>query len=150
MNSETSQKLLEFFNHFPGIGPRQAARFVYHLLHLDEYKLAKLAELIRTLKKEVKQCKSCFRFYSIGEEALCNLCLDQNRNRGILMVVAKDIDLETIHRSGAYEGHYFILGGLIPLFEKEPEKIVRLNQLVEKIERSKRGTIKGSYLGAIG
>lgn len=59
------------------------------------------------------------------------------------MIVAKDIDLETVHKSGAYDGCYFILGGLIPLFEKEPEKIVRLNQLIDKVEKeSKEGHLK--------
>lgn len=143
MNSETSQKLLEFFNHFPGIGPRQAGRFVYHLLHLDDYKLKELSELIFKLKKEVRQCKHCFRYYSIDKADLCNLCLDQNRSKEELMIVAKDIDLETIHKSGAYNGSYFILGGLIPLFERQPEKVVRLNQLVRNIEaKIKEGQLK--------
>jgi len=48
------------------------------------------------------------------------------------MIVARDTDLETVEKSGAYAGLYFVLGGTVPLMEAEPEKRIRLKALVEK------------------
>jgi len=49
------------------------------------------------------------------------------------MVVARDSDFETVEKSGAYRGLYFILGGTIPVLDKEPEKRIRLQKLLEYI-----------------
>ena len=50
------------------------------------------------------------------------------------MTVSRDVDFEAIEKSKFYNGHYFILGGTIPILDKEPEKKVRLYELFEKIK----------------
>lgn len=59
-----------------------------------------------------------------------------NRDSEILMLVAKDNDLVTIEKSGAFAGKYFVLGGLIPILEKVIEKRVRINQLKNFITKN--------------
>jgi recombination protein RecR len=49
------------------------------------------------------------------------------------MVVARDSDFETVEKSGAYKGLYFILGGTVPVLDKEPDKRIRLKQLLEEV-----------------
>ena len=51
------------------------------------------------------------------------------------MIVARDVDFESIEKSRVYNGLYFILGGTIPILEKEPEKKVRLKELKERIKK---------------
>ena len=53
------------------------------------------------------------------------------------MVVEKDIDLESMEKSGVYNGKYFVLGGTVAILEKAPEKIVRSRELLQKIEKEK-------------
>ncbi len=50
------------------------------------------------------------------------------------MIVSRDVDFESIEKSHVYNGLYFILGGTIPILEKEPEKKVRLKELKDKIK----------------
>lgn len=52
------------------------------------------------------------------------------------MIVARDSDFESIEKSGAYRGYYFILGGTVPILDKEPEKRIRLQELLEKVNLS--------------
>ncbi len=52
------------------------------------------------------------------------------------MIMARDSDFETIEKSGAYQGLYFILGGTVPLMDTEPEKRIRLQALLERISNS--------------
>jgi recombination protein RecR len=57
------------------------------------------------------------------------------------MIVSRDIDFEAIEKSKFYNGYYFILGGTIPILDKEPEKKVRLNELFNKLNNSSFGEI---------
>jgi len=50
------------------------------------------------------------------------------------MIIPNDTDLEHIERTGAYHGYYFVLGGTVPILEKEPERRVRINKLKAIIE----------------
>jgi len=50
------------------------------------------------------------------------------------MIVARDSDFEAIEKSGVYHGLYFILGGSVPILEKEPEKRVRLAELKKRVQ----------------
>ena len=49
------------------------------------------------------------------------------------MIVSRDIDLETVEKSGSYNGIYFVLGGTIPILDQNPENKIRLKQLVNFI-----------------
>lgn len=129
-------KLTEYFREFPGIGPRQARRFVYFLLTRNSSYLEEIARLILSIKKSIRVCSSCFRFYQDGSAAICGICADRNRDANQLMIVSRDVDFEAIEKSKFYAGFYFILGGTIPILDKEPEKKVRLNELLAKVSGS--------------
>jgi recombination protein RecR len=51
------------------------------------------------------------------------------------MIVSRDVDFEAIEKSKVYHGYYFVLGGIIPILEKEPEKRVRLKELQARISK---------------
>jgi recombination protein RecR len=134
MNSNSIEKLAELFKKFPGIGERQARRFVYFLLHQNPNYLSELTTLIQGIKKSVSQCKSCYVFFQ-GESAECEVCRDPNTDKTTIMVVEKDADYENIRESHFYRGKYFILGGLVPIVEKNTTQLVRINELLKKIEK---------------
>ncbi len=128
-------KLAEIFKEFPGIGERQARRFVYFLMSKNEAYTGNLVSLIADLKKEVSRCKECFRFFinKKGVGNLCEICADTNIDSSMLMVVEKDSDLESVKKSRVYTGKYFILGGLVPIVEKNTKSRVRIEELKKKI-----------------
>lgn len=131
------QKLTGLFMDFPGIGPRQAKRFVYHLLHTDPIDRQALASAILELGEQTSQCDRCLKFFpqNGGALKLCSICQNQNREDEMIMVVEKDIDLENVEKSGNYNGQYFVLGGLLPLLDKNPEKKIRSKELFERIKK---------------
>ena len=53
------------------------------------------------------------------------------------MIVPRDIDFEAVEKSGSYKGFYFILGGVVPILEKEPEKRIRIKELDTRIKNAK-------------
>src|SRR3989344_7166589 len=68
-----------------------------------------------------------------AKSILCSICRDPNRDSAYLMIVARDADFEVIEKSRSYTGHYFILGGTVPILEKEPEKKIRSKELAARV-----------------
>lgn len=132
----TIDRLSELFERFPGIGPRQARRFVFHLLTEPRPELERLAELIASVKDSVHECPECFRFHTYTDkEGRCEICSDTTRDRGLLMVVERDSDIRPVERSGVYQGLFFVLGGTVPLMSEGETKRLRggaLKAIVEK------------------
>jgi recombination protein RecR len=129
------ETLTTLFEKFPGIGPRQARRFVQYLLSEQPALRLQLADAIRYLGAQTSQCKKCFRWFATTPEAterLCTICQTSARGQ-ILFVVEKDADIENVERSG-FRGLYFVLGGTIPLASEESHKHIRLRELLKRVE----------------
>ena len=128
------EKLAQKFKEFPGIGERQAKRFVYFLLHKNPQYVKDLGDEILKIKNEIKQCPSCFLFFQNKNLNICENCSNPKTDKKFLLVVEKDADYESIKRSKTYNGMYFILGGLVPIVTKETPNYIRIKELVKTIE----------------
>ena len=123
-------KLADLFERFPGIGPRQARRFVLFLLRMPPGWRDELAVAIRTLGSAVKQCPSCMRFHDNEREQMCDICRTR-RESPLLMVVATDTDVSVVEQTGTYDGTYFVLGGTVALGSERA--LPRAAQLTKRI-----------------
>lgn len=131
----TIDSLAQAFMKFPGIGTRQAKRFVYFLLAQDPHYLEKLASEIAEIKSTIAQCAECYRYYPrAGTQSLCTVC-SSDADNSTLLVVEKDTDFDSMRRSGGYTGRYFVLGGTIPVLEQDPASKIRIRELVARIEK---------------
>ena len=132
---DNTQKLIELFKEFPGIGPRQAKRFVYFLLNRNPAYANDLAKLIGDVRGTVHSCDTCFRFFPNTTSTTCSVCRDNTRDKKLLMLVSHDVDFENIEKTHFYNGYYFILGGSIPILEKNPERRIRQKDLIDMLEK---------------
>lgn len=141
-------RLSSLFEQFPGIGPRQAHRFVQFLLRASSATRKELADTVRELSNSVHQCPSCMRFHAwfaeasaktIGQKGECSICADKERDIATLAVVASDADIAALERSGTYKGRYFVMGGTISL-ASDKRHTIRERELLESIAtRAKKG-----------
>jgi recombination protein RecR len=111
------ESLARLFEKFPGIGPRQAKRFVYALLRADASYRTELVERISKLARGVTRCTLCGRFMAHGASSKCSICNDTARNQKLLMIVLKDADIESFEITAVFQGTYLVLGTLAPLTE---------------------------------
>lgn len=142
-------KLIEIFSEFPGIGPKQARRFVYFLINKNESYIEKLKNEITELRSGIASCSDCKRYFfsRVDNQILCNICSDKNRDTSILMIVGRDIDLENVEKGHNFFGKYFVLGGLVPILDKNPEQRIRLKELLSLISRMSEKGLKEIILG---
>lgn len=135
---DSINKLIKIFSEFPGIGPKQARRFVYFLINKSDSYIEDFKDQITELHKGVISCSDCKRFFfnERDDNNVCKICSGKNRDNNVLVVVSRDVDLENIEKSNSYNGKYFVLGGLIPILDKEPEKRIRQKELLALVSRT--------------
>lgn len=134
-----ADRLTELFMRFPGIGPKQAKRFVYFLLREHSNYKEQLIKALEDLKFTGKQCTTCFRFYGDQynkETSFCDICSSSSRDDAMLMIVEKELDVDAIEKTGSYNGKYFILGGLVPPLADKPTELIRIRELTSLIHKT--------------
>lgn len=122
--------LINEFSKLPTVGPKTAARLVFHLLNRPRADAEALADAIVALKDRVRLCSRCF---SITEEDPCSICDDPRRDARMLCVVAEAKDIYALERTSAYNGRYHVLGGLISPMDGIGPAQLRVKELVERI-----------------
>ncbi len=141
--SEHIEKLAELFKEFPGIGERQAKRFVYFLLAKHPTYLRELSDGIKTIKESISQCQMCYRYFEKHDTRICDICSNPKTDMSSLLIIEKDSDLEAVKRSGTYKGAYFVFGGVIPVADEKTIGFTRIKELEKRIEQeTSAGTLK--------
>lgn len=130
------EALAQLFESFPGIGPRQARRFVYFLLRAEPGYRDQLIRELTTLAHGVARCTLCHRYIpkTAAREPRCAICTSTLRDTSQVMIVAKDADIEAIEQAKVYNGTYFVLGGLIKLTETSIPSAL-LARITERIKK---------------
>ena len=127
------QTLISQFTRLPGIGPRQAARFVFYLLR-NESEISSLADTLKSVDESITLCENCF--LPSYDSPACTICLSPKRDKNTVCVVEKETDALNFERTGQFQGHYFVLGGFIDPLNKESVVHERLSLLVKKTEQA--------------
>jgi len=140
------KSIVKLFQKLPGVGPRQAARFVIALMGKSEAELQELGGAIYNLKKTIGLCPNCFNISDNSDVSVgapteasgrqCQICHDTKRDQAKILVVEKVTDLDSIEKTGLYRGLYHVLGGSInPIdgFTHEALKIRELEARLNKI-----------------
>jgi recombination protein RecR len=123
--------LVTALSRLPGIGPRSAERIALHLVQAEPSEAKRLAETIRLARERVRCCDVCG---ALTETSPCAICSDASRDRSLLCVVERPVDVFNIEKSGVFRGLYHVLGGKIsPLDGVEPEDL-RIRELEDRLK----------------
>ena len=132
------QSLINQFTKFPSVGPRQAARFVFHLLKRPEKDIKEFAQALIALK-ETSHCLLCYRSIEKTEPPLlCSICKNNKRDKTVICIVEKDTDIEAIEKTKRYNGLYHVLGlSETSFLDQGFRKLAHLDNLINRIKKSK-------------
>ncbi len=95
--------------------------------------------MIKELRKDTAQCNECYRYFLVqnNRNKLCDICTSESTDSSTLLVLEKDSDLESVRKSRVYNGKFFVLGGLVPIVEKNTKSRVRIEELKKNISANK-------------
>ncbi len=123
--------LIDALSEFSGVGKRTATKMALQLFKDSE--MAKRLELsIKEVSEYIKTCPECG---NMSEADLCNICMDNKRDRRIICIVETVDDLINIENSGSFNGIYLVLGThLSPLEGIGTDKLF-VKPLIEKLKK---------------
>ena len=127
------KRIVRLFQKLPGVGPRQAARFVLALMEKPDAELQDLGKAIQNLKKEISFCTRCF---NVSDNHLCAVCLNNKRDARKILIVEKVTDLDSVEKTGLYNGLYHVLGGAINPLDGAMPDTLRIKELAGRVDES--------------
>jgi recombination protein RecR len=126
-------QLIEELHKLPGIGPKNAQRLAYFLLHAPEEQARALAEAIIAVKEKIIFCSVC---QNITEVDPCAVCRDEQRDRSKICIVEKPLDILPLERTRGYNGLYHVLHGAISPMEGVGPEDLRIRELLARLQNS--------------
>ncbi|WP_320033941.1 recombination mediator RecR [Halarcobacter sp.] len=98
--------LVDAFESLPTIGKKSALRLAYHIIMNDNYCGIKIAHSIENALNSIKRCVKCG---SMSEHEICEVCLDETRQRDKVCIVQSAKDIFIIEESKQFDGLYFVI-----------------------------------------
>ena len=132
------QNLIDDFARLPGIGPKTASRLTFFLLKAPAETSLDLAQALEAMRAETSYCLECFNITLAGEEK-CDICSSSTRDQALICVVEEPLDVLAIERTGAFQGKYHVLQGVLsPIEGIGPDQI----KIFPLLERLKAGEVR--------
>ncbi len=127
------EELIQALSRLPGIGRKSASRIAYHLLQSEQEYNTRLARLVHGIQHKIKRCSRCASFTEEGSDP-CSICTSPGRDRTSICVVEHPQDVLILEATGAFNGLFHVLDGVIsPLDGIGPEEL-NLGKLVRRIK----------------
>ncbi|MBY0315381.1 MAG: recombination mediator RecR [Bdellovibrionales bacterium] len=132
LNIPTLERLRHELSRLPGIGPKSAQRLIHFILKNRDFSL-NLREALMDVESHIRLCTSCFSYTDQTEE--CYYCQNPQRRSHFICVVEEAENISQIDASGAFDGRFHVLHGVIsPLQGVRPEDL-KIKQLIERIDQ---------------
>lgn len=129
-------RLIHDFERLPGIGKKTATRLALHMLRRPEAESQGMASDLAELHASIRLCDTCFAF---SESNPCVICSDASRDSQVICVVEGPGDLMAIEKTGAFQGVYHILHGVLSPMDGIGPAEIKVDALLARV---KKGDIK--------
>ena len=131
---ESIQSLVTALERLPGIGPKSASRLAFYLLRATEDVAMDLSTALANLKANTAFCSECFNITEAGRE-LCEVCANPKRDASLICVLEDALDVLALERTGAYQGRYHVLGGVMNPIEGIGPDDIKIRPLIERVAK---------------
>ncbi len=125
-------KSVEEVSQLPGVGKKSALRYLLYLLKLSKERQQEFVEALSQLFEDIDYCQECFL---LTESSVCHICSDNLRDHSVICVVENVKDVMNIESTGAYQGVFHVLGGLISPIEGISPGDLSIGYLQNRIEK---------------
>jgi len=126
---KTLTALIRVFEKLPGIGPKTAARLTFYLFQTPSYFVDEFIQGLKDLQEKLTNCSIC---HNIDETDPCSICSQSGRDRALICVVERPLDVVAIEATKSFNGLYHVLGGVInPLIHVGPDDL-QINSLLKR------------------
>ena len=127
---EPLERVIDLLSRLPGVGRKTATRHAYHLMRKGEAFGLELADAVTELVQETNLCELCQNYARVSP---CARCTDPRRDQSRICVVQSPQDVTVLENSGAWNGLYHVLHGVLaPLDGVGPEEL-KVRELLARL-----------------
>ncbi len=135
----TLKNLLKQLQQVPYLASKNLYRVAQYFLDMDEKKQEAFCRALEEAKKKLARCSTCYAWQE--RKASCIFCHNSQRDHSTICVVATWQDLYAIEQSGAYEGDYHVLGGIISPLDGIGPQDLTIEQLINRVSSTHKEVI---------
>ena len=127
---ESLNNLINSLKKLPSIGEKSAERLAFAIMNFDEEEILLFSNSIKDVKSKIKKCSVCG---NITENEICDICLNEERDKTVICVVEDSKNIITVEKMGTYNGKYHVLNGLISPINGKGPKDIEIDSLIQKV-----------------
>ena len=128
--SKQISQMIGELSSLPGIGDKSAQRLAFHILHMPEADVKRLADALVDARHNVRYCSCC---QTLTDQEVCPICSNPKRDHSTIMVVEDSRDMAAYEKTGEYQGVYHVLHGAISPMQGIGPDDIRLKELMERL-----------------
>ena len=130
---ESLNNLINSLKKLPSIGEKSAERLAFAIMNFDEEEILLFSNSIKDVKSKIKKCSICG---NITENEICDICLNEDRDKTVICVVEDSKNIITLEKMGTYNGKYHVLNGLISPINGKGPKDIEIDSLIQKVNNN--------------
>lgn len=130
---ESLNNLINSLKKLPSIGEKSAERLAFAIMNFDEEEIILFSNSIKDVKSKIKKCSICG---NITENDICDICLNEERDKTVICVVEDSKNIITLEKMGTYNGKYHVLNGLISPINGKGPKDIEIDSLIQKVNNN--------------
>jgi len=124
------ENLIKRLSKLPGMGKRSAQRVTLHLLGDKDLNLVPLEQALAYAKNSVDKCDVCG---NLDTENPCAICTHKHKDASKICVVQSVGDIWAMERTGFFDGHYHVLGGVLSALDGITPDRLSINLLLNRL-----------------
>lgn len=125
--------LVENFRKLPGVGQKTAERYAFQFLKWNQEEIDDFIQVCLDAKKNLHPCKVCG---NLAENDLCDICLDDSRDKSMICVVEQVQDVIAMEKTQEYKGTYHVLNGVISPSKGILPDDINIPSLIERCDEN--------------
>jgi len=127
------EALIKRLSKLPGMGKRSATRVALHLLSDKEANLTPLEQALAFARESVQMCEVCG---NLDTQSPCSICTHKHKDASKIAVVQSVGDIWAMERTGFYDGHYHVLGGVLSALDGVTPDKLKIATLLPRLDNS--------------
>lgn len=128
---EAIENLIKRLSKLPGMGKRSAQRVALHLLSDKDLNLAPLEHSLAYARETVENCDICGNLDTANP---CAICKHKHKDATKIAIVQSVGDIWAMERTGFFDGHYHVLGGVLSALDGVTPDKLKIKSLLLRLD----------------
>ena len=125
------ETLIKRLSKLPGMGKRSATRVALYLLSDKDLNLSPLEQALAFARESVQSCDTCGNLDAANP---CSICTHKHKDASKICIIQSVGDIWAMERTGFYDGHYHVLGGVLSALDGVTPDKLKIKQLLSRLD----------------